>query len=99
MALSPRVSLTGSPLKLNSASRPIELRGLELRLAAIPEPRSHSEKVLPSVGAFYRSPQPEEGMVLNGTLPQMFAGLFVDQSEHKRVFLLAPTLVVLLHDD
>ena len=60
---------------------------LELCLARVPEPGSHSEEVLPCIWALSGGPQPEEGVVFDGALPQMLARFLVPQPENESVLL------------
>jgi len=78
---------------LHGSPGPTLLGGLELGATGIPEARAHAEEVLTGGGTLYGRPQPEEGVVLHGALPQVLAGLLVVQPEDKRVLLL-PALVV-----
>lgn len=61
---------------------------LQRRCLPEPEARPQPDEVR-SVGfAVSRRPQPEEGVVLHSTLPQVLAGPGAVQPEHKRVLLL-----------
>jgi len=80
---------------LHGSPGPTLLGGLELGATGIPEARAHAEEVLTGGGTLYGRPQPEEGVVLHGALPQVLAGLLVVQPEDKRVLLLPAFVVVL----
>jgi hypothetical protein len=98
VTLPPSVPLTGPPLQLDAPPRLVVVRALVLRPARIPEPRAHPEEVLSGGGSLDRGSQPEEGVVLDGALPQVLARFLVVQTEDERVLLFA-ALVVVLDDD
>lgn len=62
-------------------------------LCALPEPEARAEACEVAAAGLPRGglTQPEEGVTLHGTLPQVFATLRAGQLEHKSVLLL-PTL-------
>lgn len=99
VTLSASIPLTGSSLELHGTPSTIQLRRLKLSLATVAEPRSHSEEVLSSARSLHRCPQTKEGVMFDGALPQMLAGLLVRQSEDESVFLFAPSFIVLLDND
>ena len=62
-----------------------------------PKARSHPKEVLSSVWTLNWSPQPEEGVVLHGALPQVLARFLVTQTKDEGVFPLLPLVIVLHH--
>jgi len=83
MALTPRVALTRPPLKLHAASTSAGDGGLELGLAAVPEAGAHPEKILARRVALDWGPEAEEGVVLDGALPQVLASFLVVKPANK----------------
>ena len=74
-------ALTGSPFELDLLRGPVFRGHLGRRFAGIPETGAHAEKVLPH-SRFLRSPRGvKEGVVLQGTLPQVLGGFLVRQRE------------------
>ena len=99
MRLAPRVPLTRLALELDrpAAPRARDERVLELCAAAVAEPRAHPEEVLPGVVALDGRAEAEEGVVLDGALPEVLARLLVAQPEEEGVLLLVALVVVLDH--
>ena len=54
----------------------------------VSEARPHADEARLGRVLLHGPPQPEEGVVLHGTLPQVLAGLGVVHAEHEGVLLL-----------
>lgn len=74
-------------------------RGLELSLSRIPEATAHTYKVLllrfASIDGHSSRFEPIEGVMLEGTLPQMLTRPHSIEAKHEGVLLLAALVVVL----
>lgn len=90
------VTLARLPLKGAGSSQSGAVGSLIFRPSTEPEAGTQSDEVRSGGLAVAGCAQPEEGMVLHGTLPQVLAGAGTVQPEHEGVLLLAP-LVIILH--
>ena len=68
------------------------MRGPEMGWGRVPvaEAGAHADEPGARRALLDGAAQPEEGVVLHGTLPQVLAGLGMVHAEHKRVLLFLP---------
>lgn len=90
------VSPAGSPLESAGPSQPPAMSGLVFRLPTEAEAGAQAGEVATAGFPGGRLAEPEEGVALHRTLPQVFARFGAVQLEHEGVLLL-PALIVILH--
>ena len=83
VGLSPGISRGRLPLKLDLPPRLGGHAGLELSSAAVAKPRAHPKEVLFDSRLSARSSESKKGVILHGTLPQVFTAFFARQTEEK----------------